>query len=61
MNSISLLMNLNAMRNNSISIELRNFISSLFLNHNELTAIYNICYNNFKILPFKFSLFSSFQ
>ena len=54
-------MNLNAMRNNSISIELRNFISSLFLNHNELTAIYNICYNNFKILPFKFSLFSSFQ
>ena len=61
MNAGILLMNLKAMRNNYIETELRKFISSHFLNHHDQTAINAICYNNFKILPIKFSLFASIQ
>ena len=61
MNAGILLMNLKEMRNNYIETELRKFISSHFLNHHDQTAINAICYNNFKILPIKFSLFASIQ
>ena len=61
MNDGIILMNLKAMRNNSIEKKLRKYVSSHFLNHHDQTAINAICHNNFKILPLKFALLSSFN
>ena len=51
MNSCIVLMNLKAMRNNGIENQIRNFVSSHFLNHHEQTAI-----NAYVIIIFKYYL-----
>ena len=63
MNSGIILINLKAMRNDSIEDNLRTFISSHFLNNHDQTAINLVCYNNIQILPYKFGIFaySSFE
>ena len=58
MNSGIMLINLKAMRNDSIEDNIRNFISSHFLNHHEQTAINVLCYNNIQILPYKYGSFA---
>ena len=52
-----LLINLKALRNNSIEQKIRNFVSSHFLNHHEQTAINTICYNNTQVLSYKYASF----
>ena len=61
MNDGIVIMNLKAMRNNSIEQKLRGYVSSHFLNHHDQTAINAICHNNFKILPFKFAMLTLFD
>ena len=61
MNSGIVLMNLKAMRNDGIENQIRNFVSSNFLNHHEQTAINAICHNNFQILPYKYAVFALFN
>ena len=61
MNAGIAIMNLKAMRNNSIEQKLRGYVSSHFLNHHDQTAINAICHNNFKILPFKFAMLTLFD
>lgn len=58
MNSGIMLINLKAMRNDSIEDNLRTFISSHFLNHHEQTAINVVCYKNIQILPYKYGSFA---
>ena len=61
MNAGIFLMNLKAIRNNSIEENIRQFISSHFLNHHDQTAINAICYDHIKILPYKFATFALFN
>ena len=61
MNSGIIIMNLQAMRNNGIEEKIRQFVSNHFLNHHEQTAINAICYDNFKILPYKYATFALFN
>ena len=58
MNTGVLLINLKAMRNDSIEDEIRKYISSHFLDHHEQTAINAVCYNNIQILSYKYASFS---
>ena len=56
-NTRILLINLKALRNNSIEQKLREFVSSHFLNHHEQTAINAVCYNNMQVLSYKYASF----
>ena len=58
MNTGVMLMNLKAMRNDSIEEKIRNFVYSHFLNHHEQTAINAVCYNNIQILSYKYASFA---
>jgi len=57
-NSGVLLMNLKAMRENSVEKKLRDFISTHYLRLHEQTAINAVCHNNIQILPYKYSIFA---
>ena len=58
MNSGILIMNLTAIRKDYVETNLKNFISSHFLNHHEQTAINALYYNNIQVLPYKYSCFA---
>ena len=53
-----LIMNLKAMREDSIEAKLREFISNHTLNFLEQTAINYVCRNNIQILPYKYGIFA---
>ena len=53
-----LLMNLKAMREDSIDKKLSDFIATHTLKLLEQTAINCICYNNIQILPYKYNVFA---
>ena len=61
MNTGVMLMNLKAMRNNSIEGKIRDFVSTHFLNHHEQTAINAVCYNNIQILSYKYACFAFYR
>ena len=53
-----LIMNLKAMRENSIEKKLREFISNHNLKLHDQTALNCVCLNNTQILPYKYGIFS---
>ena len=53
-----LIMNLKAMREDSIEKKLREFISNHTLIFHDQTAINCVCINNIQILPYKYGIFS---
>ena len=53
-----LLINLKALRENSIEKKLNDFVSSHNLKFLEQTAINCVCYNNIQVLPYKYNVFA---
>ena len=53
-----LLINLKALRENSIEKKIIDFVSTHRLRFEEQTAINTICYNNTQVLPYKYNLFA---
>ena len=57
-NSGVLLMNLKAMRENSIEKMIKDFIATHVLKFHDQTAINCVCYNNTQALPYKYNFFA---
>ena len=56
-NSGVLIINLKAIRKNSIEKKLKDFISTHNLSYVDQTAINTVCVNNIQILPYKYNIF----
>ena len=57
-NSGVLLMNLKAIRDNSIEKKIKEFIATHYCRFGDQTAINCVCYNNIQILSYKYNLFA---